>query len=261
MNSRDRKVNIADMDGVIWERCDAWITARSDVALEAALQEYVDAILQIISFDESNASHRHDVIEQALATINTVVNHHGRDRSTFANQEVRMYSRDVFQTRLIETMMDQKNGNSIRLKNVQIDRQREDLRSTFKKVMRVDPSVVGIPLEQPALLDTNDWKRHENAEVIIQVDYRDVQERDKSLDKLRKMKESESVEIIPIYSGAYSVMILPNNLTDISTSSALASVQPFLDLLKKAEYPKIETRKNEFPPCLISCWKQKPKAE
>ena len=255
-----RKVDIHEMDGVIMERCIPWITATDHITSEAALEEYIDAILQIISFDERNPSHRHDVLEQAIAVINTLVNHYGRGRSLYTNQETRMYMVDQYQRRLAEKILDVKNGNSIRPEQQQIDRRRDELRLNFKKTMWVDS--IDIPqTEHPMLPDANDWKKFENIEAMIQVDYRDEEARDVSLERLKKMTQGNSdIQVIAIEEdNIHSIQISPTNLSDRSIVFVENVLQPYLKLLRESGYPKIDTLKKDFPPCLISHWRQKPK--
>ena len=129
------------MDRMLLERCTPWIVATDEVNREAALDEYVDTVLGIIALDGINIRHRFDVREQALSTINVLVNKQGQGNPPLMNQETRMYMREQFLIRLTERLLDSKYGNSYRARNPEIDKRRTELRSTFQTVLDVDSSV------------------------------------------------------------------------------------------------------------------------
>ncbi len=136
-----RKVNVETMDRMLLERCMAWILAKDDVTSEAAFREYIDVVIQLIELDGANASHRHDVQEQALSTINVLLNEQGRRHTMLGNQDMKMYMREKFFKGMLGRLFDRKFENSRQSPDPKIDKRRNELRDSFKTILDVDQSV------------------------------------------------------------------------------------------------------------------------
>jgi hypothetical protein len=257
-----RNVDIHEMDGVIFERCSDWLASKDALTYEAALSEYIDAILQIVSFDEANPSHRHDVVEQALATINTVVNYHGKTDSMYRNEQECAFARDQFQSRLIEKLLDQKNGNSIRSESLNVERRRDEIRSNFTKVMWVDSSIMEntASLRLPQAKETIDWNKHENVEAMIQIDCPDWQSWQALIKKMKKLvAKNKDLELSAHESeGVRSVTISPAHLNYCASDRARELMSPIENMLQSESCMKIDTLKNDHYHCLISHWSLAP---
>lgn len=138
----DRKVDVQQMDTMLLERCRPWVYASDPLTTEAALSEYVDAVIDLIGLDGMNPRHRYDVQEQALSTINVLVNAQGRQASLFANQETRMYMREQFLMQLTAQLLDRKFGNAYNAPTAALTQRRNELRGLFQTVLNVDPSII-----------------------------------------------------------------------------------------------------------------------
>ncbi len=136
-------INIDQMDGAINERCIDYINASELIEQKAALQEFVDAVIQIVEIAGADPVHRIDVVKQAKYVIGF---HMRRLKSEYGKQlleETIVRLTDEFDTALIEALLDQRYQNSLRPtehQSEEITAARELLRSRAKSVITVvDP--------------------------------------------------------------------------------------------------------------------------
>jgi hypothetical protein len=211
----DRKIDIQVMDRMLLERCLAWILAADSITQEAALDEYVDTVISLIELDGANPRHRYDVQEQALSTINVLVNQNGRNKSSFANQETRMYMREQFLKRLTERLMDTKYGNSYIAPTPEINQRRTQLRQTFQTILDVDPSIfpaasvnadaqsqISADVKEPPLLSSHILieipDRHKSSEFLRLFSNEIKNKKWKIYASLNESGRSATLEIFPV---------------------------------------------------------------
>lgn len=150
----NRKIDVQVMDRLLLERCTAWIFANDEITREAAFDEYVDTVISLVELDGTDPRHRHDVQEQALSTINVLVNEQGRSRSLNTNQEIRVFMREQFLIRMSARFFDRKYGNSYGDSNPEVDKRRTQLRNSFQTVLDVDPTLIAFPSDMSNIQKT-----------------------------------------------------------------------------------------------------------
>lgn len=272
-----RKMSTEQLDAVLMERCRPWIESNSDdIHREAALDEFVSSVVEIIEADGQNAWHRHDVVEQAVATIKFLVNHTGRGGG-FNLQEVRTYMVDQFQGRLLHALLDQQYNNSLRDSGTTAERDirsaRERIRTGFGKIINLDETRdSSTPTENGTVVDLPQSAEQKETEIPVARIQLDFSNRREGIEfaqmlgkKVKKIKGKYPLWVHTIESGpsvsAFVSVPHPTGIQRKSEKPAAAMneiMQPMEYILTDLGYEKGNVGISEqYPEWHTAFWKKK----
>jgi hypothetical protein len=134
------KVDGNDIDGVLNERCIAYIKAQPGVEQTAALHEFVDDVMKMVDLISPDALHRHSIVVQAIYNVGyfgnrMIPNVEGKDL-------VILDLTQKFATALVQAPLDEKYGNSVHEETgadhiKEVEDARKKLRSAFIRTVKV----------------------------------------------------------------------------------------------------------------------------